>query len=1594
MNPLDLFSPVTRTWFQETYGTPTPPQAQGWLPIQRGEHTLILAPTGSGKTLAAFLWGIDELFRELETTEDGGRTTDDEGRRTKAKRRASNVKRQPSSVVGHSPDEGIHLLYVSPLKALNNDVERNLRVPLEGIRMVAAREKTHLPHLRVAVRTGDTPGSVRASMLKHPPHILITTPESLYLMLTSPRARELFRTTRTVIVDEIHTLAGNKRGAHLAISLERLQHLARRRVQRIGLSATIKPLAEVARFLGGQETGSNEQWAMSKEQEAREGVRDSSSVFRPVTVVDARYQKPLGLEIVTVVEDFRNLPGGSIWAMVIPNVLNDIRRHTTTLIFANNRRLAERTADRLNAQLDAELSEEIPPGSPEALAPGGTMRDRGIFAIGAQGPMRAHHGSMSKEARREMEQDLKAGKLPALVGTSSLELGIDIGAVDLVVQLQSPKSVAQGLQRVGRSGHLVGQTSHGKIYATFREDLAEAAAIARGMLEGDVEPTHTPQNPLDVLAQQIVACVAMQDWDARELYDLMRGAYPYHALPYTAYVSVLEMLTGKYFMEAAGARAVTALRPKIAWDRVHNRLSALPGTRLLALANVGTIPDTGQYPVYLADGKTRIGALDEEFILETRVGDTFLLGSQVWRALDIQDDRVIVADAAGAVPRMPFWHGDMPWRPFQLGERIGRFRREVAERLQTFEVSETSKVLQREYALDEKSARNLIDYVQTQLSSTGALSSDRTIVIETFQNAVGDPYLVIHSPFGGRVNGAWAVALTGALRERTGVTPEVMTNDDGIILRLYASEGGSAADLPLEIVKDMTAERARDYILRDLTDSAVFGAQFRMNAARALLLSKPRAGKRTPFWLQRLKARDLLAYVKRYPDFPLIVETYRDVLSDVFDLPHLEEVLNRIRAGEIQVVTHESLVPSPVASGLLFNFVSTYLYEWDAPKAESRLQLLSVPRQALQEVTQGIEWSELLKPEAVQEAVARAQHLAAGYQARSREELALVLQELGDLTEDAVIARSAGDGAAWLGELAEAGRVTTAQIPTAHGAESRWVAVELADFYRAAFDAAGATGSAETNAVRVSDAERDHAARNILSRFLAAAGPVSPAQILERYGFDARWLDWNLEELARTGELARGHFTTRAHDEWVSAPLLEQIHRRTLTILRGEVQPVSFYNYADFLARWQHVHPAARLRSPDAVETALKQLRGAALSGAIWERELLAARVAEYSESQLEALFEGGEWVWVGEGTEPKRMRVRLFPRGEGALFLPPAETTDLTADARAVYAFLESEGASFATDIQRGTRLDSGALANALAALALRGLVTNDEIETLRNLVEHGAVIRTAKPMDAPPRRTLSALEQELSARLGPRQPTPTRYREARRRTLGKIQRTAAQQASPWRGRWAPVHRASILGAPRTTEETAETWARLLLQRYGVVTRPILERDQVPQLEAVYPVWQRMEWRGEVRRGVFVSGMTGVQYALPEALEQLRAVNGSGGERRALYVLNATDPANVNGGEEHALRFARVPSTFVVLADGEPVLVIQENGERLTTAEGASAEHVHSALQTWFERPQAPRHARVTEWNGKLILGSAGEELLKPLGFYRVPKGMERWKK
>jgi ATP-dependent helicase Lhr and Lhr-like helicase len=1604
---LAAFLPAVQTWFREAFGQPTPPQAMGWPAIQRGEHTLILAPTGSGKTLAAFLWGIDELYREIGQAAEG-------------------------------PDEGVRLLYVSPLKALNNDVERNLRVPLAGTHRVSKEMGAPLPRLEVLVRTGDTPQSARRRMAKHPPHVLITTPESLYLILTSPVAREMFRTLRTVIVDEIHTLVGNKRGVHLALSLERAVELAEGPVQRIGLSATQKPLDEVARFLGGYqypipqstnlpETGRLVDWEKSE-------LRP-----RPMAIVDAGMIKPMDLRVITAVEDFRELPGGSIWPAVIPQVMDLIEEHRTTLIFANSRRQAERTADRLN---ELWLSRQAGTGGgPEALVEDGTVKGIGLHGTGAVGgPFRAHHGSVSRDARLQLERALKEGRLPALVGTSSLELGIDIGAIDLVVQLQSPRGVARGLQRVGRSGHLVGQTSVGRLFPTHREDLLESAVVAHAMHQGDVEPSYTPKNSLDVLAQQVVAMVSVQDWDAEALYRLVRRAYPYHRLTPQLYHSVLDMLSGRY-----PSSAFRELRPRIAWDRVHNRLAALPGSRLLAIRNGGTIPDRGTFGAYLPDRKTKLGELDEEFVFETRPGDVFTLGANTWRVQEVSEDRIVVTPAPGHLPRMPFWRGDAPRRDYHLGCLYGRFRRELAERLARDDEGQVIDWLQGEHCLDLNSARSAISYVQHQVEVLGTISSDRTIVGELFPDPLGDLRLVIHSPFGSRVNSPWALALASAFREAMapgpglqGPQPEVMVSDDGILFRFVDAD----CPPPLALIREMGPEEARERLLAELPHSALFGAQFRVNAARALLLPAARGRqKRTPFWLQRLRAKDLLAVVREFEDFPIVAETYRDCLRDVLDLTHLEEVLGSIQAGEVEVVTMETVVPSPVAASLLHDLIAQYMYEGDQPKAERQMQALMVGRDMLAQLLDEAALPDLLRPEAVREVDDRLQRRADGSRARSAEELATVFLALGDLTAEEATARTDGPALDWLRDLVGQGRLVAVEL----AGQTRHVLAEHLESYRQAFGLAG-WGGPDVGP------EGDNARRAILRQVLSTHGPLTHGWLLARYPWDAAWLDAAMEALVENGEVVVGQIapsppsnlpvsqstrlpipqSAELPTQYCDRRNLERIYRGTLALLRKEVEPVSLYAYADFLARWQHLHPAHRLSGPGALVRLLQQMRGVPAPGAIWERDLLPGRLEAYDPAELEALCAQGEVVWVASGgVDPRRARVRFIFRGEGSLFLPgEPDGEDVSPAAAKVLAFLQAEGASFFADLQAGLALDAGeagsemeagTVASALVELVLAGLVTNDSLHALRQ------VLAWSDEAEGSERRPLSALEAELAAWRRARQAAPPAAGEAQegpvgwlrrpdRARLHRAQRDVARRlagsSSPggaggppggWPGRWSMVHRIGVWGREVPAEERIARQARQLLQCYGIVTRQSLEADPEGAWDwgALYRQFQLMEMRGEVRRGYFVQGLPGVQFALPEAVERLREwTQPQAPGSDALVLINATDPANVFGPSlegarklevremtsgQDPERFVRIPANYVVLLRGRPVLLLEAGGARLTSLPELPPETAKWALRLAVEGAAAERRRlTVAEWNGEAVLESPLAPLLEEVGFRR----------
>ncbi len=1107
-DPLAAFTPPVADWFRRSFAAPTAAQRKGWPPIAAGKHSLILAPTGSGKTLAAFLGAIDGFVRD-------------------------------------PAERGTRVVYVSPLKALNHDIEKNLRAPLAGI---------DLPRpITVSVRSGDTPQRERTAMRRTPPDILITTPESLYLILTSS-ARDMLVSAETVIVDEIHAVAATKRGTHLALSLERLEHLAGGPVQRVGLSATQRPLEEIARFLGGRD--------------------------REVEIVDAGARKQLDLEVIVPVEDMRELggtaevdgePRQSIWPALYPRLLELVQAHRSTLVFVNNRRSAERVAHRLNELAEADIA-------------------------------RAHHGSIAREQRLEIEDMLKSGRLPALVATSSLELGIDMGAIDLVVQVESPKSVAAGLQRVGRAGHQVDAPSLGRFMPKYRGDLLETAVVVERMRRGEIEHTRVPRQPLDVLAQQLVAAAALDDWDVAELYALVTRAHPYRDLSRGQFEGVLDMLAGRYPSDE-----FAELRPRVVWDRTAGVVRGRPDARRLAVTSGGTIPDRGLYGVFLADSGARVGELDEEMVYEARQGEVFQLGASSWRIEQITRDRVLVSPAPGVPGRMPFWKGDGVGRPYELGRAVGE-----AARTRRFSDD-----------LDERAARNLRAYLDDQAEATGVVPSDRTIVVERFRDEIGDWRVCVLSPFGGRVHAPWALALEQRLGAALGIEVEAMWADDGITFRLPDSDTAPPVDL-IAIPPD----ELDDLLLDRVAQSPLFASRFRENAARALLIPRRRPGTRTPLWQQRLKAHDLQQVAIKYGSFPVLLETYREVLSDVFEVPALKTLLEAIGRGQVRMLEVESAQPSPFASALLFDYIATYMYEGDAPAAERRAQALQLDRALLAELLQNDDLRELLDGDAIDQVE---RELQGEGREPTLDQAHDLLRRLGDLSTAEAGSRGV---AAHVAELVSQRRAALVRI----AGEERTIAAEDAGLYR---DGLGVVPPRGLPAVFLEPAP--DALQRLLLRYARTHGPFTSDDLRRRFGVDP---EPGLRLLAARGDVVEGGFRPGGGGrEWIAPDVLRRVRRRTLAAIRRAVEPVEADALARFLPAWQGVERDAG-RGLDRLRDAVAQLQGVALPVTAWETDVLPLRVPGYRPDMLDELCGGGELVWVGAG----QGKAALYLRGEAAL--------------------------------------------------------------------------------------------------------------------------------------------------------------------------------------------------------------------------------------------------------------------------------------------------------------------------------------------------------
>jgi ATP-dependent helicase Lhr and Lhr-like helicase len=1520
---LKPFHPIVRKWFTEELGKPSAPQRLGWPAIASGEHTLILAPTGTGKTLAAFLWEIDRLIREgLE---------------------------QPLA-------NAVHLLYISPLKALNNDVRRNLERPLAELRDRFTAEGHAFPDIRIAVRTGDTPSKERQRMLRSTPHILITTPESLHILLTSMRGREIFSSLRTVIIDEIHAVAGTKRGAHLALTLERLERRCAQTgndsPQRIGLSATQRPLEEIARFLGGMNVGT--------------GPRD-------VSIIDCGLVKQMDIDVVSPIENLNEI-GGTIWPAVYPKLLDYINRSRTTLIFVNNRGQAERIAAKINAIAESEVA--LP-----------------------------YHGSLDRERRLILEERLKAGELRALVATSSLELGIDIGTVDLVLQVSSPKRVASGLQRVGRAGHSLDAVSRGVLMPLFRDDALELLAVAEGMREGDVEPTSVVQNALDVLAQVVVAVSSVEDITSAELFDLVRSSYPYHSITRAAFDEVLDMLAGKYPADLAAE-----LEARISWDRTTDVISGSRGGRMVSVISGGTIPDRGYYTVNLPD-RTRLGELDEEFVHESRIGDVFQLGSTTWRIQAMEHDRVIVIPAPGAPARMPFWHGEFMARSAHLSRRVGDLRRALRDA----DGDDDVRAVAERYGCDEQTASSLVEYVGRQRAATGVVPDDRTLLLEQFRDEVGSVRVVLHAPFGGRVTAPWGMALAQRVRESLarvggadaeGTDIQVQTTDDGIMLRLPAL----GTTMPVEAMLGLSYQEAHKRVLDEVGGSSLFGARFRMNAARALLLPRGTARRRMPLWLQRLKALDLLQVVKEFPSFPILVETYRDVLSDAFDMPALEAVLNALERGELTVRTVKTDVPSPFAASLQFGFVVDWLYGDDTPRAEQRAALLSLDRVMLDELlgNQGTDEGTL---EQLAILLGRRRGTVAGYRARTSAELIALLDRAGDLTIEELRARVAsaeedvrGDP---LAELLESGRAVGVRLGQSDSAD-RVILTEnfpryLAGYGRSAL--AKVRAGAEWREGNAADVVPDHlrvpalkrgaAMREILWRFVALAGPFSVEDVVARYGFPRAWVQSRLEEWQRSGRIVRGVFGgKRDEEQWCQRRLLEVARRRELAAATRAVEAVPFPAFAAFLGRWQHVEPAERVEGRDAVREVLTQLQGFGRPADGWERDYLPARVSRYDRSQLTSLFTSGEMVWIGAGHKKSPgvlTAIRFVERGSAAAWIDTSSQAELSEAAEKVLSSLARSGAAFVNELESSSGLGPNATRSALKELAAAGLVTSDTAEAMREVMRWRGVMPAQEEGD--PTRWLPADFK----------PGPNRYVVQRRpnlRKLPKWRRPDRQAAdSGWVGRWSLVRTDGIMGPELRDDERAAIVADRWLMRYGIVARDMWRRERPPvSWRSIYRELKRLEFRGDVRRGYFVRGLSGMQFALPAAVELLRdSANSSGGQ---VIVIAASDPANAYAlpiAPEHRdpLARSRGRGGLLVVRGGSVMLSAESRGRRIRVSSGVNASDVTeaaTALAEYLRKTPGRRGTRdvvVESVDGEKAATSAHAQSFAAAGFRRSGRAL-----
>lgn len=1497
VDPLARFSALTREWFTAAFPAPTAAQAQAWSAIAEGHNTLVIAPTGSGKTLAAFLWAIDELAR-----------SDAEQR------------------------SGTTVLYVSPLKALAVDVERNLRTPLTGITRVAERHGVPAPSISVGVRSGDTTPAQRRAMLSKPPDILITTPESLFLMLTSA-ARETLASVRTVIVDEVHAVAATKRGAHLALSLERLDQLLDRPAQRIGLSATVRPPEEVARFLSGQ---------------------------APTTIVAPPAAKTFDLSVQVPVPDMANLDNNSIWPDVEERIVDLIEAHQSSIVFTNSRRLAERLTSRLNEihaersgiELSMDRNPQVGGGAPAQLMASGQAN--GALPLLA----RAHHGSVSKEQRAQVEDDLKSGRLRAVVATSSLELGIDMGAVDLVIQVESPPSVASGLQRIGRAGHQVGEISQGVLFPKHRTDLIGCAVTVQRMRSGDIETMHVPANPLDVLAQHTVAAAALEPVDADAWFDAVRRSAPFATLPRSAFEATLDLLSGKY-----PSTEFAELRPRLVYDRDHGTLTARPGAQRLAVTSGGAIPDRGLFTVYLAtdsEKPSRVGELDEEMVYESRPGDVISLGATSWRITEITHDRVLVIPAPGQPARLPFWRGDSVGRPAELGAAVGAFTGELAALGRT-EFDERCQAMGfAGFATD-----NLYQLLHDQREATGVVPSDSTFVVERFRDELGDWRVILHSPYGLRVHGPLALAVGRRLRERYGIDEKPTASDDGIIVRLPDSgETPPGADLFV-----FEADEVEPIVTAEVGGSALFASRFRECAARALLLPRRHPGKRSPLWHQRQRAAQLLDIARKYPDFPIVLETVRECLQDVYDVPALTELMRRVAQRRLRVVEVETATPSPFAASLLFGYVGAFMYEGDSPLAERRAAALALDTVLLSELLGRVELRELLDPAVVASTSAQLQHLTEERAARDAEAVADLLRMLGPLTESEIAARATTETiGGWLDGLHAAKRA----LPVTYAGQTWWAAVEDIGLLRDGVGAPVPVGVPAAFTESVDDPLGD-----LIGRYARTHGPFTTTDVAARFGLGLRVTADVLGRMAVDGRLVRGEFVDDLPgDQWCDAEVLRILRRRSLAALRAQVEPVSTAAYGRFLPAWQHV-ASTHSAGIDGLAAVIEQLAGVPIPASAVESLVFGQRVRDYQPAMLDELLASGEVMWSGAGQIGGSDGWVAFHLADTApLTLPVPAEIEFTDTHRAIMETLGHGGAYFFRQLTDGAA--ESELKTALWELIWAGWVTGDTFAPLRALLSG-------------PRRSGTPAHRQRQ-----RPPRLSRYSVARPHS-----RAADPMVS---GRWS-----ALPGAEPDSTVRAHFQAELLLNRHGVLTKGAAAAEGVPGgFATLYKVLSAFEDAGRCQRGYFVESLGGAQFAAASTVDRLRSYLDGVDPARPEYhaiVLAATDPANPYGaalawperGGDDTHRPGRKAGALVALVDGQLVWFLERGGRTLLsfTTDADTQRAAAGALAELVNTGRMPS-LLVERINGVAVLDpgidadrATVQDALTGAGFSRTPRGL-----